>query len=250
MAGVSRFTNGPSSWPEAMERGSANSATKSRAIRRPKQFCAFVGGRSLLAHTRERLQPLFLDENTVFVLNQAHRMYYWRELSDVPWIRKLVQPLNRGTAPAIALAVLEILQRDPEGTIAPFSIGPSLPRILYFYCRSGVAVGEELRRPSLDCRSSCHLPGSGVWMDSTRPQGRPISVEFTPVCLAVLGKAESRGGPSFAEKRLFVEYLRHDRVGRRFPGTACGNRSRPAGRGQQRAFSNRPRPDLSRNRTD
>ena len=88
--------------------------------RRPKQFCAFFGGRSLLAHTRERLQPLFLDENTVFVLNQAHRMYYWRELSDVPWIRKLVQPLNRGTAPAIALAVLEILQRDPDGTIALF----------------------------------------------------------------------------------------------------------------------------------
>jgi hypothetical protein len=88
--------------------------------RRPKQFCAFFGGRSLLAHTRERLQPLFLDENTVFVLNQAHRMYYWRELSDVPWTRKLVQPLNRGTAPAIALAILEILQQDPDGTIALF----------------------------------------------------------------------------------------------------------------------------------
>jgi mannose-1-phosphate guanylyltransferase len=88
--------------------------------RRPKQFCAFFGGKSLLAHTRERLQPLFLDENTLFVLNRAHQIYYWRELSDVPLRQKLVQPSNRGTAPAIALALLEILQRDPDATIALF----------------------------------------------------------------------------------------------------------------------------------
>src|SRR5580704_2385008 len=52
--------------------------------RRPKQFCEFFGGKSLLAHTRDRLQPLLLDENTFFVLNHAHRVYYWRELADVP----------------------------------------------------------------------------------------------------------------------------------------------------------------------
>ena len=88
--------------------------------RRPKQFCEFFGGKSLLAHTRDRLQPLFFDENTFFVLNQAHRVYYWRELADVPSSQKLVQPLSRGTAPAIALAVLEIVGRDPDCTIALF----------------------------------------------------------------------------------------------------------------------------------
>jgi mannose-1-phosphate guanylyltransferase len=88
--------------------------------RRPKQFCEFFGGKSLLAHTRDRLQSLFLDKNTLFVLNEAHRMYYCKELSDVPSSHKLAQPSNRGTAPAIALAVLEIVQRDPGGTIALF----------------------------------------------------------------------------------------------------------------------------------
>ena len=88
--------------------------------RRPKQFCEFFGGKSLLAHTRDRLQPLFLDTNTVFVLNHAHRVYYGRELADVPSSQKLVQPLSRGTAPAIALAVLEIMGRDPDSTIAFF----------------------------------------------------------------------------------------------------------------------------------
>jgi mannose-1-phosphate guanylyltransferase len=88
--------------------------------RRPKQFCEFFGGKSLLAHTRDRLQPLFLDENTFFVLNHAHRVYYGRELADVPSSQKLVQPLSRGTAPAIALAVLEIMGRHPDCTIALF----------------------------------------------------------------------------------------------------------------------------------
>jgi len=88
--------------------------------RRPKQFCEFFGGKSLLAHTRERLAPLFLEENTVFVLNRAHEIHYSRELSDVAASRKLIQPSNRGTAPAIALSVLEILKRDPGATVAFF----------------------------------------------------------------------------------------------------------------------------------
>jgi mannose-1-phosphate guanylyltransferase len=88
--------------------------------RRPKQFCEFFGGKSLLAHTRDRLQPLFLDENTFFVLNQAHRAYYRSELADIPSSQKLVQPFSRGTAPAIALAVLETMGRDPDCTIAFF----------------------------------------------------------------------------------------------------------------------------------
>jgi mannose-1-phosphate guanylyltransferase len=88
--------------------------------RRPKQFCEFFGGKSLLAHTRDRLQPLFPDENTLFVLNHAHRVYYGRELADVPSSQRLVQPLSRGTAPAIALAVLDIMGRDPDCTIAFF----------------------------------------------------------------------------------------------------------------------------------
>jgi len=87
---------------------------------RPKQFCAFYGGKSLLTHTRERLEPLFLQENTIFVLNGAHETHYWSELSDVRPSRQLVQPSNRGTAPAIALSVLEILQRDTDATIAFF----------------------------------------------------------------------------------------------------------------------------------
>jgi mannose-1-phosphate guanylyltransferase len=50
-------------------------------------------------------------------------MYYWRELADVRSTQKLVQPSSRGTAPAIALAVREIMGRHPDCTIALFPLG-------------------------------------------------------------------------------------------------------------------------------
>jgi mannose-1-phosphate guanylyltransferase len=87
---------------------------------RPKQFSKFFGRKTLLSHTQDRLQPLFRDENTLFALNHAHRMYYERELADIASARKLIQPSNRGTAPAIGLAVLEIIGRDPDCTVAFF----------------------------------------------------------------------------------------------------------------------------------
>ena len=88
--------------------------------RRPKQFCSFFGGKSLLSHTRQRIQTLFREENTLFVLNQAHKAHYEMDLAGIASHRKLIQPSNRGTAHAIALSVLEILQRDMDATIAVF----------------------------------------------------------------------------------------------------------------------------------
>src|SRR5437899_12674616 len=73
-----------------------------------------------MAHTRERLWPLCIHNNTFFALTMTHRIYYRKQLSDVRLGQKLVQPSERGTAPAIALAILEIMRRDPGGTIALF----------------------------------------------------------------------------------------------------------------------------------
>ena len=87
---------------------------------RPKQFCSFFGGKSLLTHTRERISPLFSEESTFFVLNRAHEVHYRRQLPAVPSSRKLVQPSNRGTEAAIVLSVLEIIRRDIDATVAFF----------------------------------------------------------------------------------------------------------------------------------
>jgi hypothetical protein len=81
---------------------------------RPKQFCAIVGGESLLAQTRARLKPLFHVDREIFVVTRAHETYYREELWDVDDSRIIPQPLNRGTGVAIAVALLQIMQRDPD----------------------------------------------------------------------------------------------------------------------------------------
>lgn len=87
---------------------------------RPKQFCSFFGGRSLLTHTRERIAPLFYRDRTLIVLARAHERFYRDDLEDVPPQSQIVQPSNRGTAVAMALCLKTIMARDQDAVVAFF----------------------------------------------------------------------------------------------------------------------------------
>jgi mannose-1-phosphate guanylyltransferase len=87
---------------------------------RPKQFCPIIGSESLLRQTRARLDPLFSSDRQVFVVSCAHERYYSRELADAKDSVVIAQPMNRGTAIAILVALLQILQRDQDAIIGFF----------------------------------------------------------------------------------------------------------------------------------
>ena len=87
---------------------------------RPKQFCRIFGGKSLLDQARERLRPLFREDRTMFVVTSAHEEFYRENLFDVDFPRLIVQPVNRGTGVAIAMALFRILQSDPDAIMAFF----------------------------------------------------------------------------------------------------------------------------------
>src|SRR5260370_27558317 len=50
---------------------------------RPKQFCSFFGGESLLAQTRVRLESLIHVYRELFVLPPLHETYYRPEFTNV-----------------------------------------------------------------------------------------------------------------------------------------------------------------------
>src|SRR5580658_9467693 len=87
---------------------------------RPKQFCRIIGEHSLFRETRRRLDPLFTRDRQVFVLSRAHERYYGDDLTDAGDSYVIEQPLNRGTGIAIIVALLRILQRDPDAVAAFF----------------------------------------------------------------------------------------------------------------------------------
>jgi mannose-1-phosphate guanylyltransferase len=59
----------------------------------------------------------FVPEGTLFVVTRAYERYYADELADVkPW-RVLIQPDNKGTAPAILLSLLHLNRLDPRASV-------------------------------------------------------------------------------------------------------------------------------------
>jgi mannose-1-phosphate guanylyltransferase len=219
---------------------------------RPKQFCEFFGGKSLLAHTRDRLQPLFLDENTLFALNRAHRVYYWRELADVPSSQKLVQPLSRGTAPAIALAVLEIMGRDPDCTIAFFPSDHHYHENSIF--RATIDRALQLATICGDRVLIIGAPATYPEVEYGWIQPRPIIPQSPLKALQYVWRFWEK--PNLEEARALQKSgsLWNTFVmigsGGRLPGAAWGDRSPLACGNRRLFFRTRSRSGLSRNRTD
>lgn len=75
---------------------------------RPKQFCAILGRETLLDQTRRRVSLAVPPDQTKFVLTQTHERFYVPLLGDVSPDHVIVQPMNRGTAPAILYSLLRL----------------------------------------------------------------------------------------------------------------------------------------------
>jgi mannose-1-phosphate guanylyltransferase len=87
---------------------------------RPKQFCPLLGRATLLEETLHRVGRLIPCENVRIVLQREHAPYYTPLLSSLPSENLVVQPANRGTAPAILYGVLKLGTSNLGGPLAIF----------------------------------------------------------------------------------------------------------------------------------
>jgi mannose-1-phosphate guanylyltransferase len=87
---------------------------------RPKQFCAVLGEDTLLDQTRRRVRMSIDPARTLTVVTRSHERYYRTALAGVPPSLTVVQPENRGTAPAIVYALLRLQALAPDGPVALF----------------------------------------------------------------------------------------------------------------------------------
>jgi mannose-1-phosphate guanylyltransferase len=130
---------------------------------RPKQFCRFFGGKSLLTQTRERIAPIFDEDCTLFALAHAHEPFYDDQLAEVHDRRKVVQPANRGTAVAMAICLQTIAKQDEDALVAFFPSDHHYSNLAAFresvesglclmpeYPQSILIVGAEARYPEVE----------------------------------------------------------------------------------------------------
>ena len=87
---------------------------------RPKQYCTFVGSRSMFQHTIDRACSIISENNIVTIIGADHAPFLY-ESSTIPIPGKVIaQPGNLGTAPGFFLATAYVLANNPEATVAFF----------------------------------------------------------------------------------------------------------------------------------
>jgi mannose-1-phosphate guanylyltransferase len=83
----------------------------------PKQYCAFVGKRSMLQHTLARADSLGRREHQLAVISRSHPYEALSQLADRPPGTIVIQPENRDTLPGIFLPLTLVLAHDPKATV-------------------------------------------------------------------------------------------------------------------------------------
>jgi mannose-1-phosphate guanylyltransferase len=88
----------------------------------PKQYVRFVGTRSMIEHTFDRVERLIPRERVLTVVTSHHLLSgeVRRQLSDRAKGTVIVQPENRDTGPGILLPLTYLHKHCPEATVALF----------------------------------------------------------------------------------------------------------------------------------
>jgi mannose-1-phosphate guanylyltransferase len=86
----------------------------------PKQFCNVLGEESLLEQTLRRISPGIEQRLTLVAVSRDHERFYSPILAAFPEKNLVVQPDNRGTAPAILYSLLRLTEIAPQARVAIF----------------------------------------------------------------------------------------------------------------------------------
>jgi mannose-1-phosphate guanylyltransferase len=151
---------------------------------RPKQFCPLLGDRTLFEATRQRAEKSLPADHIIFTLTRAHEKYY-RDLLDSPSTRRIIQPYNRGTAPAILYAMAVIAQSDPDAIVS------ILPSDHYYSSESAFKVVLE------DALGIAGLHSDSVVLLAASPKGPEVEYGWIEV-----GRTVDRSSGLFRVERF------------------------------------------------
>ena len=85
----------------------------------PKQFLDLTGnGRSMLQEAYDRMRPLVPPEQIFIITNQEYVPMVQAQLPELPTENIIGEPEARGSAAAIGLGAIHLLNRDPDAVMA------------------------------------------------------------------------------------------------------------------------------------
>jgi mannose-1-phosphate guanylyltransferase len=87
---------------------------------RPKQYCTFLGTRSMLQHTWDRADHISGPKNKVTIIDQSHDREILNQLEVYSGGKIIRQPRNCDTAVGIFLGLAYVDTWDPDATVTLF----------------------------------------------------------------------------------------------------------------------------------
>jgi len=85
---------------------------------RPKQSLELVGARTMFEHAVDRIAPVFQPDQIFVVAGDEHVSDLSDQAPELPAQNFIIEPMGRGTAPAIGLGAIHLHRRDPDAAMA------------------------------------------------------------------------------------------------------------------------------------
>ena len=87
---------------------------------RPKQYCTFMGDRSLFQHTLDRASALSKQEHIVAVVARKDGQEAWSQIEGRGAGTVLLQPRERDSAAGVYLSLAYLRGKDPQATVVVY----------------------------------------------------------------------------------------------------------------------------------
>lgn len=101
----------------------------------PKQFIRLYGEDSMLQATIKRLHGLNNIAKPLIICNEEHRFIAAEQLREINQLANniILEPFGRNTAPAVALAAIQVAKQDPNGILLVLAADHVIDNEVAFY---------------------------------------------------------------------------------------------------------------------
>jgi mannose-1-phosphate guanylyltransferase len=111
---------------------------------RPKQALPLVGERTMFQLAVDRLEPLFPPEHIIVVTGGDQADILQPQAPELPEGNWILEPFGRDSGPAVGLAAIHLLLRDPDAVMAMLTADHYIARVERF--RAVLAAAEKVAR--------------------------------------------------------------------------------------------------------
>ncbi|MFW6082797.1 MAG: mannose-1-phosphate guanylyltransferase, partial [Chloroflexota bacterium] len=130
---------------------------------RPKQSLRLIGERTMFRHAVDRIAPLFQPDQIFVVAGSEHIPDLADQAPELPRDNFILEPMGRGTAPAIGLGAIHLRRRNPDAVMAVLTADHFIADVEHFrrVLRAAAETAQEGYLVTLGIEPSTPSTGYG-----------------------------------------------------------------------------------------